>query len=318
MLLNRDPPYKRKLDYFGVMMSYMLGVGNVVRFSQLCHKHGGVAFFIPYILMLMLEGTPLLCLEMAVGQRFGKKSLVQAWGDLKPNLSGLGLAAIIENTIVLFYYNVLVTWCLYYFVQSLRGTLIWEPCGITSSVQGNQTSQIVETECAKAGAEKYFWYRKSLNISDDINSSSGVNMFMYLFVFMAWTSAWLLSMRGIRRSSKLMWLILVLIVVEFVIFFFFAVDLKGWTYGLSLLFSFDRLDTLKSIDVWLDAAGQIFYSMGIGYGSNILFSSGNNHDNNLFSDAIVCSLANSGTSIWASIIMFSFFGYRAHYKMSTC
>lgn len=79
-----------------------------------------------------------------------------------------------------------------------------------------------------------------------------------------------------------------------------------------------QLEPIKDIQVWMAAAGQIFYSMGIGYGNTILFSSGNKRNNNFYSDALVVSLANSGTSLWASIIMFSFFGYRTHFMVEKC
>ena len=40
---GRDPekPWKSKGDYFVAVLSYLLGVGNVINFPQLCFKHGG-------------------------------------------------------------------------------------------------------------------------------------------------------------------------------------------------------------------------------------------------------------------------------------
>ena len=40
---ERDPekPWKSKGDYFVAVLTYVLGVGNVIRFPQLCFKHGG-------------------------------------------------------------------------------------------------------------------------------------------------------------------------------------------------------------------------------------------------------------------------------------
>lgn len=70
--------------------------------------------------------------------------------------------------------------------------------------------------------------------------------------------------------------------------------------------------------VWMDAAGQIFYSLGVGFGSLTLFSSGNARKNNCYMDAIMVALGNCATSLWASIIMFSFFGFKANYKVKQC
>lgn len=68
----------------------------------------------------------------------------------------------------------------------------------------------------------------------------------------------------------------------------------------------------------MDAAGQIFYSLGVGFGSLTLFSSGNPPKNNCYMDAIMVALGNCATSLWASIIMFSFFGFKANYKVNKC
>jgi solute carrier family 6 amino acid/orphan transporter-like 15/16/17/18/20 len=131
--------------------------------------------------MLFLEGIPLICLEMAIGQRYGKTSLYNAWVDLGPSLAGLGLAAIAENIIVIFYYNVMVAWCLYFCIQSLRDSLIWEPCPTITTMEGNQSLKSINKECMRAGREKYFWYRKSLDASDDINTFSGKPFSISLF-----------------------------------------------------------------------------------------------------------------------------------------
>ena len=38
---EQEMPWKSKLDYLVVVMTYVLGIGNVIRFPQLCYKHGG-------------------------------------------------------------------------------------------------------------------------------------------------------------------------------------------------------------------------------------------------------------------------------------
>lgn len=48
------------------------------------------SFLVPYIIMLIVEGIPLLYLELAVGQRMRQGS-IGAWRTISPYLSGVGM-----------------------------------------------------------------------------------------------------------------------------------------------------------------------------------------------------------------------------------
>lgn len=48
------------------------------------------AFMIPYLILLVLEGMPLLLLEFAIGQRLRKGS-VGVWKAINPYLTGIGM-----------------------------------------------------------------------------------------------------------------------------------------------------------------------------------------------------------------------------------
>ncbi len=47
------------------------------------------AFMIPFLILLVLEGVPLLFLEFAIGQRLRKGS-VGVWRSINPYLTGVG------------------------------------------------------------------------------------------------------------------------------------------------------------------------------------------------------------------------------------
>ena len=122
--------------------------------------------------MLIIEGIPLLCLEMAVGQRLGRNSAVEAWKDLSPSLRGIGISAALMSLVTVFYYNYIVAWCLYYFVHSIRRTLFWSTCP-TVDLNGTKTDV---KECAKSSPAEYYWYRDTLDVADDIDKSTGEKM----------------------------------------------------------------------------------------------------------------------------------------------
>uniref|UniRef100_A0A8C5WII2 Solute carrier family 6 member 2 n=1 Tax=Leptobrachium leishanense TaxID=445787 RepID=A0A8C5WII2_9ANUR len=64
--------------------------------------------------------------------------------------------------------------------------------------------------------------------------------------------------------------------------------------------------------VWIDAATQIFYSLGAGFGVLIAFASYNKYTNNCYRDALLTSTINCVTSFISGFAIFSILGYMAH------
>ena len=77
------------------------------------------AFLIPFMVMLILEGIPLFLIELGVGQRM-RLGALGVWTTIHPWLGGIGISSCIVTLFVAIYYNVIITWCLYYFINSFR------------------------------------------------------------------------------------------------------------------------------------------------------------------------------------------------------
>ncbi|KIH62112.1 hypothetical protein ANCDUO_07607 [Ancylostoma duodenale] len=101
------------------------------------------------------------------------------------------------------------------------------------------------------------------------------------------------------------------------IFLIRSVTLEGAMKGLWHMINPD-LHKLYSPTVWLEAATQIFYSMGLGFGGLIAFGSYNPLKNDCKKDAKWLALCNVVTSLYTAVVIFCVLGYMGHNTMNTC
>ncbi|KAK5619386.1 hypothetical protein CRENBAI_011938, partial [Crenichthys baileyi] len=71
------------------------------------------------------------------------------------------------------------------------------------------------------------------------------------------------------------------------------------------------LEIWGNVQVWRQAATQVFFALGLGYGSVIAYSSYNPFHNNCHRDALMVSCINFMTSVLASLVVFVVLGFRA-------
>lgn len=57
-------------------------------------------------------------------------------------------------------------------------------------------------ECARSTTVDYFWYRETLNTSESINDSGGLQWWIVLALIAAWTLLYVCYIRGIETSGK--------------------------------------------------------------------------------------------------------------------
>ena len=132
-----------KLTFLLATVGYAVGLGNVWRFPYLAQKNGGGAFLIPYFVMLAVEGIPIFYLELAIGQRL-RKGAIGVWHQVSPYLGGIGISSAVVSFNVALYYNTIIAWCLFYFVQSFQSELPWSEC---PKVYGDNGTYHLEPDC---------------------------------------------------------------------------------------------------------------------------------------------------------------------------
>uniref|UniRef100_A0A8D2MHX6 Uncharacterized protein n=1 Tax=Zonotrichia albicollis TaxID=44394 RepID=A0A8D2MHX6_ZONAL len=70
--------------------------------------------------------------------------------------------------------------------------------------------------------------------------------------------------------------------------------------------------------VWREAATQVFFALGLGFGGVIAFSSYNKQDNNCHFDATLVSFINFFTSVLATLVVFAVLGFKANIMNEKC
>ncbi|KAM5189072.1 sodium- and chloride-dependent transporter XTRP3 isoform 3-T3 [Callospermophilus lateralis] len=226
-------------------------------------------------------------------------------------LYGGGIASVVVSFFGTIYYNVINAWSFWYLFHSFQDPLPWSVCPLN----GNHTGY--EEECEKASSTQYFWYRKTLNISPSIQETGAVQWEPALCLILAWLMVYLCILRGTESTGKVVYFTALLPYCVLIIYLIRGLTLHGATNGLMYMFT-PKMEQLANPKTWVNAATQIFFSLGLGFGSLIAFASYNEPSSNCQKHAITVSLINSSTSIFASIVTFSIYGFKATFNYESC
>uniref|UniRef100_A0A665X985 Transporter n=2 Tax=Echeneis naucrates TaxID=173247 RepID=A0A665X985_ECHNA len=292
----------KKLDFLLSVIGFAVDLANVWRFPYLCYKNGGGAFLIPYILFLVIAGMPLFYMELALGQ-YNREGAATVW-KICPVFKGVGYTVILIALYVGFYYNVIIAWSLHYLFSSMTSELPWlrcdnawnsqnctDPKTINGSIIGNGTSyaKYKITPAAEYYERGVLHLHESKGIQDLGLPRWELTLCLVVVVFILYFSLW----KGVKSSGKV----------------------RTWATTSTGIFSSScrHISTFwsQTFRVWIDAATQIFYSLGAGFGVLIAFASYNKFDNNCYRDALLTSTVNCITSFLSGFAIFSVLGYMA-------
>ncbi|XP_077382732.1 sodium- and chloride-dependent transporter XTRP3A-like isoform X2 [Festucalex cinctus] len=260
--------------------------------------------------MLLIEGVPLFYMELAIGQKMRLGS-IGAWSAINPYLGGVGLASVVASLYLCLYYNVINAWSFWYLLNSFQPVLPWSDCPVNANLTGPLE------ECRKASSTQYFFYRETLDISSSIEEKGGIQTGQALCLLLAWMVTYLFIIHGVKSSGKVVYFTATFPYVVLVIYLIRGLTLPGAIHGITYMFT-PKMEELANPTAWINASTQIFFSLGLGFGSLIAFSSYNQYNNNFERQAFIVSFINSGTSIFASIVTFSIYGFKATVNYENC
>lgn len=331
--------WSNQFEFLLSCLSYAVGLGNVWRFPYLCYRNGGGAFLIPYSIMLMFVGIPLFFMELSFGQ-YASEGPVTIW-KISPLFTGIGYAMFLMSGLVGVYYNMILAWAMFYLLSSFTTKLPWSSCdnwwntdacrkfdtkNCTShngTVIGNGTcitygsvpedewhAIIARKENTKMASDEYF-HNFVLGISSGIHDLGGVKLELAGCLFICWMIVFVCLYRGVKSMGKVVYFTALFPYVVLTILLIRGLTLDGATNGITFYLT-PEWYRLSEVQVWADAAMQIFFSLSPCWGGLITLASYNKFHNNCLRDAIVISIGNCSTSVFAGFVIFSIIGFMAH------
>ncbi|XP_063869665.1 sodium- and chloride-dependent glycine transporter 2-like [Scylla paramamosain] len=310
-------------DYFLSLAGYAVGLGNMWRFPYLCYRNGGGAFLIPYLIMVSLVGVPLFFLESSVGQ-FTSSGLLTLY-SVAPMFRGVGYAKMLVNLLASGYYGMVVAYPLVFLVYSFATTVPWSSCDnywntahcfipgeseesrLTLLDKLNASNLMQGDDNLVFPADEFFHY-KILGLSEGIHEPGALVWSLVGASAIVWGVTFLSIFKGVKVLGKVVWFTATFPLLMLVVLFLRGVTLPGAINGISY-YIVPNFSKLGEPMVWCDAAVQVFFSLGTGWGTVPTMASFNRFKNNCLRDALLVPLVNSFASIFAGFVVFSVLGF---------
>ena len=266
--MSKRDSFGSKIGAILVAAGSAIGLGSIWRFPYMTGENGGGAFLIVYLASMLVVGIPVMLAEFAIGTHT-RKSPVKAYNQLSPRWKWLGYNSVIVSLLISGFYYIVAGWSLEYFISSIDGSLY------SSAVDFNaHFSQFISS-----------WHEP-----------------LYTFVFIALTHIVVVMgvQNGLERISKIVMPVLLIMLIVLVIH---SASMSGAAEGYSFLFSpdFDKAFSIKTI---VSAIGQAFFSLSIGLGCMIAYSSYFQEGTNLTKTSFSVSLMTFFVAMLSGMVIF--------------
>lgn len=260
-----------KLGVILATVGCAVGLGSIWRFPYMVGANGGGTFLFFFILFTAVLGLPIMITEFFIG-RHTRSNAAGSFKKLAPGTHWplIGYNGVAAAFLILGFYSVVSGWTLEYIWQALSGSL----------------------------AEK-----STADFTTDFKafSSSVFRPILWTIVFIGLTHFIIASgvEKGIERASKVMMPALFLILLALCVR---SLTLPGVSEGLAFFF-LPNMEKVTS-SVILSAMGQTFFSLSIGMGCLITYSSYFGKETNLQTTAVQVTVLNTLVALLAGILVF--------------
>jgi NSS family neurotransmitter:Na+ symporter len=230
------------------MAGSAVGLGNIWRFPYMVGEHGGAAFIIVYIACCILVSLPIFFAESIIGKST-RSDTFGALETLAPKGRNVGYIAILASFVILSFYSVVGGWSINYLLRSFAGGF--------SGMRMEAARDVFATMSAST-----------------VESVSCMLVFLGLTAMIVGAGV----DKGIGRFSKVSIPVLFVMVVMIA---GVSITMPGAEKGVAYLVKpdFSKLDG----PAVAAALGQSFFSLSLGVGTILTYSSYLKEDENLLS-----------------------------------
>ncbi|RAL21440.1 sodium-dependent transporter [Thermoflavimicrobium daqui] len=273
-----------KAGFIIAAISSAVGLGNIWRYPYVVYENGGGAFLIPYFIALLTAAIPILIMEYALGHR-SRGSVPRTFQGLSRRFEWIGWWQIFICVVIISYYMAIIGWALSYTYYSI----------------GTQWGNDPES----------FFFKNFLGMSDSFWNFGGIQWKVLLPVLLAWAALYFVLIKGVKKGiEKSAKILMPILVVFMIIITIRGVTLPGSVEGLNVLLT-PKFSALADPKVWIAAYGQVFFSLSIGFGIMMTYSSYLPKKSDLSNSAFIAGLANSGFEFLAALGVFGALGFLA-------
>ena len=269
-----------KLGFILAASGSAIGLGNIVFFSANAYRFGAGAFYIPYLVALLVVGIPVMVLEFGLGhhcRRAFPESMHQTCGRLG---EFVGWFAVVNATFISFYYVTILAWVVGMGLGAFGD--LWKPSVPVAAVE--------LAEGALQNPVAFFF---------DLISSWSCVLFV-VFVWVINAVICLRGARGIEAAVKLivpaMWLMMLAFIVR-------GVTLPDGANGIFMLFTPD-FSVMSDPEVWQGAFSQIFFTLSLGFGIMTAYASYLPKDADQVNNGLMVAFLNCSFEYVAGIAVF--------------
>lgn len=259
-----------------------VGLGNAWRFPGLAAKHGGGTFLMVYLVAMFVMGIPLLMMEISIARKL-QKGAAESMRGINKKSEFVGWAATANAFVIVTYYAVVFAWVLMMVVYAFRFA------GMTGDV--NAAKNVF------AEATKTTWDVKGYSIPIPV----------LIALVIAWAAIYYCIRNGAHSVGKVVKYTVFLPVIFLIMMAVKGCTMKGAGEGLRMFFV-PKAEALKDPGLWIDAIGQVFYSLSIMMAIMFAYGSYLHEKTNIAVDACVIAIADAAVSILSGIVMFSTMG----------